>query len=229
MPDHVELLEGESKCAACHRIGSGCCSDEIFMTLHDVLRVSQKTNIPVDDLVVFKKVSEDLSEANEDGVFEELYEDGKILMLKQPHQDRYDELEAQDVDFEEGDDYGACRFLNKEGCSIFDQRPRVCRLMPLWYEKDKNGEIKIFLDEETDPEKEFCLICKDNSGNLQGALKDLDEDLEDLKKYAKEYDEELEVYKKYKHHLGKKKPSEIIKDYDIKVQPTNCSINGSSL
>jgi Fe-S-cluster containining protein len=224
----VTPLPGESKCATCHRVNDGCCSDEIFVTLHDVLRVSQRTGIPVDDLVSFRKLSDELLDMNIGGVFEELYVDGKLLFLKQPHQEFYESLEDRGVTDFEASDYGACRFLGKTGCSIFSSRPRTCRMMPLWYTKDNDGVIQLFVDQEADPEKEFCLICLDNKDDLQGALKDLDENEEELKKFAGEYDEELEAYKKYKHLLGKKLPSEIIKEFNISVQLFNCSIKGIS-
>lgn len=197
-----------SKCELCHTEDeSGCCSDEIFVTLHDALRVSNHTGIPIDKLVKFRKVSKELQSYNENNDFSRLWRNKKLLMIAR-HKDP--NLDAED-----------CRFTGKTGCTIFEARPRICRVFPFWFRRNKTtNKFEIYLDKDDDDADEFCRICRTNTHeDIKGALADCGEkDRKKFESYCRDYEKEMEEYNSYADDLATgKKPSVIIKERNIVV------------
>jgi len=189
-------------CHVCHdEEEKGCCSDEIFATVHDILRIAKKTGCDIDTIAKFKKPKKDLYELwsdNED--LKGFMIDKKLLII--PGKD------------------GECKFLGENGCEIFDFRPGVCRMFPFWFDEDKNGNISIRIDLSESYEDDWCLICKHNfyEKDLTRALEDAGETEKSLTDFAKKYKKELDLYKKYNKDLLKgMKPSEIVVKYKIRV------------
>jgi len=197
-----------SKCGDCHIVdGSGCCSDEIFVTLRDALKISKAKGIPVDELVEFRSVSPELKAYNEDNDFSKLWRDEKLLMISRHNNPDLDEED--------------CRFTSKQGCTIFEDRPKICRVFPFWFKRDKNNRFEIYLDKDDDPKDEFCRICKTNdSGATDNALKDCGESSrEKFIEFCKTFETDMVEYNTYADDLAKGiKPSEIIKQRNIQLE-----------
>jgi len=187
-------------CHVCHdEEEKGCCSDEIFVTVHDLKRISKKTGLDVDKIAKYKKPKKDLLELWRDN------DDLKGFLLK----DKLLIMKGKDHD---------CLFLGDDGCEIFNIRPGVCRMFPFWFDEAKNGKLSLRIDLSESYRDDWCLICKHNyyEKNMDRALEDAEETYEGLLKYATKYKKELDQYKKYNKDLDKgMKPSEIIAKYKI--------------
>ena len=70
-------------CRRCHENGIGCCTDEIFCTLHDALRLSTHTGMPVDEIVEWRELSKPFLELRHAENFKSAWIDNHVLMIRQ--------------------------------------------------------------------------------------------------------------------------------------------------
>jgi len=199
--DNMRKKPKKHICHVCHdEEENGCCSDEIFVTVHDLLRIAKRTGIHIDKLALFKKPKKDLYELWVDN------EDLSGYMIK----DKMLIMKGKDED---------CKFLGDKGCRIFGFRPGVCRMFPFWFDV-KKGKLSLRLDLSEDYEDDWCLICRNNyhESDLKRAFEDAEETEKGLMKFAKMYKKELDLYKRYAPLLAKgAKPSDIVVRFKIKV------------
>ena len=106
-----------------------------------------------------------------------------------------------------------CFFLTGNGCRIFNERPRMCRIYPFWFH-EKDGDINITIEQEDKINEDDCLITKSNysNNNVNHLLSHMDETEENMKKCIKEYIEEMKLHDKFKHQLEKKPVIDVLKD-----------------
>ncbi|MBT3297832.1 YkgJ family cysteine cluster protein [archaeon] len=145
----------QTLCQQCAAEGGGCCTGDgsgIFVTLHDVIKISKETGMALDEIAYFEKVSEEHRKNVEHGdpFFYKHFRNGKVLQLKRKD--------------------GHCKFLKDiEGCIIFDYRPIICRLFPFSFDFKQDGAIKITLPKAHKRKFEHCSILYENYYRSFGA------------------------------------------------------------
>lgn len=187
-------------CADCYKAGGGCCRCEIFLTLSDAKRISEKTGKKVKEFVAFRKAPKYYSELNKDDPeFNFLFRESKLLFMKT-------------------DKKRNCVFLGSKGCSIFDVRPRICRLMPFWYERDGKGKVSVFLCKEDNIDDENCSVSEKffNEEKVEKSLAGINETRKSMTETAKLAVKEYAKYNEYADEIVKGIPyEEIIKKYKL--------------
>ncbi len=178
-----------SACDRCVASGGGCCTGSgsgIFVTLHDVLRIKERTQLPLDKIAVFKEIDskEWLSTIEEqDPFFFEAVRNGKVLQLIRKNEN--------------------CQFLvDKEGCQVFENRPAVCRMFPFSFDFTEGGEIRLLVPKATKRSDEDCTILEENYYRSKGAnLKAMNTTKEKMLGLIKGHVFELQMYKLYADDL----------------------------
>ena len=164
-----------------------------WMTLSDVARIVKKTSMDPNKFCRFVEVEDDDDEAGSDEKYGEFmcHNDKSILM--------------------NGNE--KCFFLSEGGCSIFNERPRMCRIYPFWFH-EKDGDINITIEQEDKINEDDCLITKSNysNNNVNHLLSHMDETEGNMKKCIWEYIEEMKLHDKFKHQLEKKPVIDVLKD-----------------
>jgi len=211
----------ESYCGECAtgKLGcKDCCTDPFvgkdpgfWMTLSDVSRIVNNAKINPDEFCRFTTVDEDDLEEEDDidEKHDELmsYNDKVILMNSNGRK--------------------KCFFLGKNGCNVFDSRPKMCRIFPFWF-KEKEDDVQITIQHEEKFEEEECMVSKVHYGSqdIPYLLKCIGETEEGMKNCIKEYLKEMEFHSKFKHELERKSILQILKDNgfvdkNIKTDSTN--------
>ncbi|MBL7055629.1 YkgJ family cysteine cluster protein [Candidatus Woesearchaeota archaeon] len=198
----------ESICATCAKGAIGCTSCCIspfigkdpgfWMTLSDVAKIVNKTKLNPEEFCRFTEVDDDELEEDED------------------LDDRHSELMEYNEKIILMNGQNKCFFLGKQGCRIFEDRPKMCQLYPFWFKETKKG-IKITVQQEDKIEEDDCLITKSNYGNkdVKYLLKTMNETEENMRKITEEYIQEMELHSKHKKNLGKKSMIEILKEGNL--------------
>jgi len=188
----------ESLCAKCAkgRLGgiSSCVSPFVgknpgfWLTLSDVAKIVKRTNLNPDAFCRYVELEED------------------------PDDDEDEDLEERHVDLMSVGDKNIlingdkkCFFLGEKGCTIFEDRPKMCRVYPFWF-KEKKDDVEITIEHEDSLDEDECLITKINYGNrdIPHLLSFIGETEEDMKKCIKNYIKEMELHNKFKNQLEKK-------------------------
>ncbi len=180
----------QTLCQKCAAEGGGCCTGEgsgIFVTLHDVIKINKNTNMPLDQIAYFGKVSEEHRRNIEHGdpFFYKHFRNGKVLQLKRKG--------------------GFCKFLkNVEGCTIFEHRPIICRLFPFSFDFKQDNQIKITLPKAHKRKHENCSILYENYYRSFGAnLKAMNTTKEKLLLLVDQHIHDLKHYDQYVDDLVK--------------------------
>jgi len=189
-----------SECAKGKLSCIDCCSSPFldkdpgfWLTLVDIARIVKKTGLNPKDFCKIVDFSDD--EEEEEGFIDEKFGEmvffgDKVILMK---------------------GNGKCPFLKDGGCSIFDIRPRMCRIFPFWF-KEENGDITITIEKE-DFEEDECLLTKGNGGrDIPHLLKLVGETEKSMKKCIKEFIEEIKLHSKFKEQLEKKEIMKVLED-----------------
>jgi Fe-S-cluster containining protein len=98
-----------------------------------------------------------------------------------------------------------CPFKRKEGCTIYEHRPMMCRLFPFWFKKNKEG-FDIIVEWGNEKRDEKCLICRKyhKSENIDFLLSLIKEDRKSMLGYIIQFNEEIKLHKKLKYGIEKK-------------------------
>jgi len=159
----------------------------------DIAKIVKKTKLNPEEFCKIVDFSED--EEEEEGFVDEKYGEmvffgDKVILMK---------------------GNGKCFFLKEDGCSIFDIRPRMCRIFPFWF-NEENGKIKITMEEE-DFEGDECLLTKESNGHdINSFLSRMGETEETMKNCIKEFIKEIELHSKFKNQLEEKSIMGVLKD-----------------
>jgi Fe-S-cluster containining protein len=187
-------LMGTSLCAQCAKGKLGCkdCCTSPFqgddpgfwLTLSDVARIVKSTNLEPDEFSRFTEVNDDDDEELEDKHVELMSTNDKLLMMNGK---------------------GKCFFLGENGCTIFNDRPKMCRIFPFWF-KENSGKINITIQHENSKKEDECLITKTNFKNydIEHLLGLINETQESMVNCIGEYLNEMKIHSKFKHELEKK-------------------------
>lgn len=154
----VSADAGAFRCTGC---GSCCSQVWVNVTDADVKRLARHTGLSAPEIVQF--VAPTIVDAdNED-------EDGWVPFGPDPADRGLMVLKIQRSS-------GACRFLEAELCTVYEARPRACRLYP-WEFDDADEEIVI--DVVTDP----CPWERDGTLDVVSLLEQIDLDEEERDDY----------------------------------------------
>lgn len=166
-----------------------------WLTLSDVARIVKKTGKNPDE---FCKLVEMKDNEDDDGDVDEKY--GELLYL------------GDKVLFMKGKD-NKCFFLTEKGCSIFNQRPMMCRIHPFWF-KEEDGKIKITIEHEDELHDDDCYLTKTNykEEDVEKLLNHMGENGTGMMSCIKQYIREMELHNKKKHDLDKKNILQTLKD-----------------
>jgi Fe-S-cluster containining protein len=182
-------------CSACAKGALGCVSCCIspfiekdpgfWLTLSDIARIVKKTGMEPEEFCRLTTVEDGEDEGDVDEKYGELIYVGDKVILMSGKDKR-------------------CVFLTDNGCSIFDVRPKMCRIHPFWFE-EKNGNIKITIEDEEDANEDECYLTKTNRKRDIGfLLRLMNETEESMKECIREYIDEMKMHNKLKHQLEKK-------------------------
>lgn len=195
-------------CLECARGREGhvdCCTTTFqgkdpgfWLTLSDIARIVKKTGLKPEEFCRIVDFSECEDEEGEEEYSDEYYgeymciEDKSILM---------------------NDKDGRCFFAKKDGCSIFDERAKMCKVYPFWF-KEVKGKVEIELDFDYDVKEDDCLLTKKNYGckDFSYLLSLMGETEESFIKTAEEYIQEMKLHDKYKHELLSKSTMQVLQD-----------------
>lgn len=132
-----------ARCAAKEKGCMDCCTEPFldedsgfFLTFSDIIRISRHTGLAPEDFCSINMIDEARLKENPEDYSEELHYDGHWIGMK-------------------GDK--KCMFLGKEGCTIFEARPMICRIHPFWFEKEGDS-IKTTLDRSPGPDHRLCIV-----------------------------------------------------------------------
>lgn len=187
-----ECAKGKLSCIDCCTSPFTEKDPGFWLTLVDIARIVKKTGLNLDEFCKIVDFSDDEG-GEDDGSVDEKYGEmvffgDKVILMKGNRK---------------------CSFLKENGCSIFDIRPKMCRIFPFWF-KEKDGRIKITLEEEKTEEDE-CLLTKENGGrDMLHLLELMGETEESMKKCIKEFIEEMKLHSKFKNQLEKKSIMEVL-------------------
>ncbi len=198
-----------SACERCVNEGGSCCTGSgsgIFVTLHDVLRITKVTNLEPEQIAVFKEVKESFAKGIEesDPFMFEAYRDNKVLQLIRKD--------------------GNCHFLiDKEGCQVFNDRPAICRMFPFSFSFKKDGSVKVQIPKAKKQKKEDCTILQENYYKSNGSnFKAMNTTRQILEKLCTKHVEELKLYKKYVNDIAIGMPlKQVISKWNITVEENN--------
>lgn len=174
----------QSACLRCVNDGGGCCTGKgsgIFVTVHDVLRISAKNGMPLDSIAHFDIVDEKhLREVREtDPFFATCFRGNKTLQL----------IRKDDM----------CQFMvNGVGCSVFDVRPALCKLFPFTFDFAQDGTAKLVIPKADKQKWESCTIVEENYYRSKGAtLKAMNSSKEVMMKLVVEHVDEIKQFSTY--------------------------------
>ncbi|MEA2037938.1 MAG: YkgJ family cysteine cluster protein [Nanoarchaeota archaeon] len=121
-------------CKECNGKRETCCTLGVPVTIEDI-KVIESQGYKLDDFAVAGEWDEDEIDGNEEWWKKNLITvDGKHFKIHLREKEN-----------------SHCFFLkDKEGCTLGDKRPALCKLYPFWVDDEKN-EI-----EYDDPEEKFC-------------------------------------------------------------------------
>ncbi len=208
----LPLLHGDDDfanmdaCMRCVADGGGCCTGKgsgIFVTLHDVLRIHEKTKKPLNEIASFGKVSpgHEKSVKESDPFLFQYYRDSSVLQLRRT-----------------GDH---CGFLVEgRGCTVFDHRPAICRLFPFTFDfKKGDGSVKIVIPKAEKQKDEDCSIVQENFYRSNGQLfKAMNTSREILEKLAQQHVKEIRIYGTYINDIAAGMPlDKVIVKHNITV------------
>jgi Fe-S-cluster containining protein len=173
-----------ARCASGEKGSKNCCvepfmdgSNGFGLTITDVARVAEHTGLEPEEFCSLNAVNKEEYEDDPSTYFQPLVFDGKWLGMNGS---------------------GKCRFLGERGCTIFEARPRICRIYPFWFDWDeaKKGRIKIVL-EEHDDDKSLCAL--EHRGLPHGKmLESLNDSEENLADNIRVFMKEIELHRKWK-------------------------------
>ncbi|MBT4604041.1 hypothetical protein HOC01_00240 [archaeon] len=194
-----------SACERCVSEGGGCCTGSgsgIFVTLHDVMRISKATGLPLDSIAVFGVVGDSFAKGvqESDPFMFEAYEDGKVLQLIRKE--------------------GHCHFLvDGDGCQIFNDRPAICRIFPFSFGFRKDGTVKVEIPKANRRKDEDCTILQENFYRSNGKVfSAMNTSRGVMEKLCSRHVEELKEYKKYVSDIALGIPlEEVASKWDIFV------------
>lgn len=174
----------------CMRCSDHCCIGDYatFITLKDAMRISKSKNIGVDEFCFYgpiyriKKEQNEMKKTRDHAYFD--FSEGYVLQLK-------------------GTKDKKCIFFIGNKCSVYDKRPMICRIFPLWFKKT-GGKLKLVIEEEDT----YCPITKGRS--ISEICLILGRTEKEMMDTALKFYDEIEEYKEYSLNLKDKKPSEVM-------------------
>ena len=183
----------ENRCFHCKE---HCCIGEFatFLTLRDALRIKKATGKDLEEFCTFGPISSDPQEQtwlmeDKEHTYFDFTDSGKVLQLKCNEK------------FE-------CIFLgDKKQCIIYQSRPMICQVFPIWYYQDPDRKIELVIDPDASDE---CWLCERMT--IKRICQKLGTDKISMYKKMKKFVKEINEYKEYEHYfLEGMKPSEVIK------------------
>lgn len=190
----TECANGKINCKDC------CTSPFIekdpgfWLTFSDIARIVRKTGMKPEEFCRLTKLGDEEGEEDVDEKYGGLmYVGDKVILMSGRN--------------------GKCVFLTDKGCSIFDARPKMCRIFPFWFKEDK-GDVEITIEHEDTKEEDECYLTKINYKNkdIPKLLGLMNETEESMKECIKDYIEEMKLHDKYKNQLEKKLIMDVLKD-----------------
>lgn len=200
----VVSLEPGALCRQCSIDGLTCCQPEygITISLHDAKRLKRHTGRSLSEFAKINKIEdEELVEGlRVDKFFKKLFL-GKRRLLQ---------TKQRDVD---------CFFLGPKGCTVFEARPRLCRLHPLWFGKKKSSGHFFYydaIDDESERAESDCLVVRHLWPDLDQAFDSIGETPKSLSFHSERMAAEaLWQKRQIKKLLETKRPKEItLKDLE---------------
>ena len=160
-----------NKCLECSKKYHCCKNGFAFVGIQDAQKIKKATGKEYNEFLDYSPLSKPVlhvlrkgDPSLENSLRHSLIKDEKILRLKQ--------------------NKGDCVFLKEGKCSIYEVRPKICRIYPYWCIKLLNGRVKVIEHSRYS----LCLIR-----NL-GAL--TEDEQKNKKKLFNDIHKEAEYYKK---------------------------------
>jgi Fe-S-cluster containining protein len=177
----LELTPG-ALCKRCASVGYTCCQPAygVSITLHDAAKILRSTDHKLADFCVINPIEDDelLEGLKIDPQFRQLFI-GKRRLLQHVQRGK------------EGLD---CYFLGKNGCTIFEHRPRLCHFHPFWFEVKKGAKVSVSYDsieDREDADNADCLVVNKLWPNLELGLQSVGETPESFGTHARAMNEEI--------------------------------------
>lgn len=188
-----ECAKGKMECMDCCTSPFVESDPGFWMTLSDIARIVKKTGLAPDKFCRFVEVEDDEEDEDDEAYAELLYQGNKVILMN-------------------GRDK-KCFFLSENGCSIFDYRPKMCRIHPFWF-NEKGENIDITIEQEDKISEDDCFLTKSNYGSqdVPLLLGLIDETEEGMKECVRKSITEMKLHSKYKHELDKKPIIDVLKD-----------------
>ena len=174
----------------CYNCKYHCCIGEYatFLTLRDALRIKKKIEGELEEFCFYGPICSDKKEQkkllkSKDHTYFDFSSSGNVLQLKAKKDH-------------------SCVFLDDEKkCSVYDIRPLICRVFPVWY---KDNPFTLIMDDDD------CDDCWISTGNLDSTCKNLGHSRKSMTKLIKQFKKEIDEYKGYEKYLTKMKSSEVL-------------------
>lgn len=170
-----------ARCAAREKGCMDCCTEPFldgdngfYLTFSDISRISKHTGLAPDKFCMINHVDKETIEQNPDDYCLELHSGNKWIGMN---------------------GQGRCMFLGKEGCTIFEARPMICRIHPFWFEM-VGGSFKLTLDRSPGPDRRLCIV-EDKLGSDQKIAEILSGSTDAVLKDTETFIHEMELHKRY--------------------------------
>ncbi len=144
----VPDLSPGALCAQCARIQYTCCQPAygITVSFHDARRLVARTGKRLGAICHLAEIRDtELREGLQaDPWFRRLFVGERRLLQTLPR--------GQD-----------CHLLGKQGCTVFEDRPRLCRLHPFWFQRRRDGSFTFAwdaIDTAEEAKDSDCLIVR---------------------------------------------------------------------
>lgn len=188
-------------CQKCSEIGYTCCQPAygVSLSFHDAARIMKVHGLELAEFCVLNVIEDDdlVEGLKMDPQFAKLFI-GKRRLLQ--HVQR-------------GESGLDCYFLGPEGCTIFEDRPRLCHFHPFWFERDGKGRSRVFfdsIDDREDADEADCLVVNKLWPNLGLGLKSVGETPETFGLHARAMHVELDWHaEQVEDLLADKKPKQV--------------------